>query len=101
LQRFIAVRDVVRGIPWEINMGRAYAACLGCLALASCIGYGLLMSASPEDILVRGICMLFAFAAIGWVVGHTAETIVRQSMEWNYRSTIERLRQRNSGASGE
>ncbi|XZE37050.1 hypothetical protein SH501x_002646 [Pirellulaceae bacterium SH501] len=82
-------------------MGRAYAACLGCLALASCIGYGLMTSAPTEEILVRAICMLFAFAAIGWVVGNTAETVVRQSMEWNYRATIERMRQRNSGASSE
>ncbi|AMV34279.1 hypothetical protein VN12_19295 [Pirellula sp. SH-Sr6A] len=87
--------------PLEVNMGRSYAACLGCLALASCIGYGLLMSAPAEDILVRGISMLFVFAVIGWVVGKTAETIVRQSIEWNYRATIERLRQRNSGVSGE
>ncbi len=79
-------------------MGRAYAASLGCLALASCIMHGCAVSDLPEDILVRSISMLFIFAVIGWVVGQAAEWIVRQSLEMNYRARVERMRQESASA---
>lgn len=79
-------------------MGRTYAVSLGCLALVSCIVHGWLCANLPEDILVRGIAMLFVFAGIGWVIGQAAEQIVRQSLEMNYRTRIEQLRQTQSGA---
>ena len=79
-------------------MGRTYSASLGCLALASCIVHGWLYANLPEDILIRGITMLFVFAIVGWVIGHAAEMVVRQSMEKCYRTRIEQLRQTQSDA---
>ena len=79
-------------------MGRAYSASLGCLALASCIVHGWLYANLPEDILIRGLTMLFVFAIIGWVIGHAAELVVRQSMEMSYRTRIEKMRQTQSDA---
>lgn len=82
-------------------MGRTYSASLACLALASSIVHGWLYANPPEDVLIRGIVMLFVFAIVGWVIGHTAELVVRQSMEKNYRLRVEELRQTQSGAKNE
>lgn len=79
-------------------MGRTYSASLGCLALTSCIVHGWLYANPPEDILIRAITMLFVFAIVGWVIGHAAEIVVRQSMENSYRARIEQLREAQSGA---
>lgn len=79
-------------------MGRSYAACLGCLALAGCIVYGLMTNQSPDSTLVRGLTLLFPFAFLGWVVGHSADQAIRHSVEMNFRAKVERFRQKNSSA---
>ena len=77
-------------------MGRSYAACLGCLALAGCIIHGLMTNQSPDSTLVRGLTLLFPFALIGWVVGHSADQAIRHSVEMSFRARVERFRQKNS-----
>ncbi|MCA9099799.1 MAG: hypothetical protein KDA63_01530 [Planctomycetales bacterium] len=61
-------------------MGRSYAGVLGPLAMVSVLVRGWLQSASTESTLLAGTGALFAFAAVGWVIGRVAQSIVDDSV---------------------
>lgn len=61
-------------------MGRKYAGILGPLACATVVVRGLLGRHSVETTLLTGALCLFAFAAIGYVIGELAGWIVAESL---------------------
>lgn len=56
---------------------------------------------SPDTTLVRGLTLLFPFALLGWVVGHSADQAIRHSVEMNFRAKVERFRQKNSSVNAD
>jgi hypothetical protein len=64
--------------------------------LSATILLGLLHGDIPESILVQSLGATVAFAAIGWVLGQVADSIVRQSVEMNYRARFEKLREKRN-----
>jgi hypothetical protein len=73
-------------------MARAYAARLGCIAMI----FGLLkhfMSGSDLASGVwNGLSLLVIFAIVGFFIGATAESVIRQSLEANFRKKVENYR---------
>jgi len=80
-------------------LGRSFAACLGCIALSTTIVLGLVSGRSAESILTQSLTAMALFVPIGWVLGQVADSVVRQSVEVNYRMGFEKLRQtQNKGS---
>ena len=77
-------------------MARAYAACLGCIALLICIFRGLLIGDLPDEILGRAIGMLVVFTSLGFGLGWAAETVIRQSVEVNFRRAMQKLQEKQT-----
>jgi hypothetical protein len=81
--------------PGEFNsLGRSFAACFGCIALVAVILIGLANGDHSESILSRAIYAIAAYAFVGWCVGSVANGIVMNSVEMNYRTRFEQLRQK-------
>jgi uncharacterized membrane protein YfbV (UPF0208 family) len=76
------------------SLGRLFAACFGCIALSATIILGLLSNDIADAILTRALKASIAFTAVGWVIGQIADTVVRKSVEMNYRERFEKLRER-------
>jgi len=74
-------------------LGRPFAACFGCIALATSISLGLLQGDFPDSILTQALTYTVAFSALGWILGSVGDQLVRQSVEMNYRERFEKLRQ--------
>lgn len=74
-------------------LGRLFAACLGCIALSVTILLGLMSGEAPESILTHSLTFTVVFATIGLVIGQVADSVVRQSVEMNYRKKFEKLRE--------
>lgn len=62
-------------------MGRTYAGILGLVAFATFVARGLIDHATGGSVMVQAAAGLFAFAAIGWIVGTLAETTIVQSVQ--------------------
>lgn len=62
-------------------MGRSYAGCLGLIAFLAQILRGVIGGAGMETILFQAWLSLFAFAAIGYVLGSVASFIVEDSVQ--------------------
>jgi hypothetical protein len=75
-------------------LGRLFAACFGCIALSATIVLGLLCNDIADSILTRALKASIAFTVVGWVIGQIADTVVRKSVEMNYRERFEKLRER-------
>jgi hypothetical protein len=73
-------------------MARAYAARLGCIAMIfemikQCLNGGELSSG-----VWNGLSLLVIFAMIGFAIGATTESVIRQSLEANFRKKVENYR---------
>lgn len=81
-------------------MGRLFAACLGCIAMLTQIGSGLLHGLETESILVRCVVALMIAAIPGWIIGQMADAVVRENIEAHYRRQIEQLKLQQARETG-
>ena len=79
--------------PVSHSLGRLFAACLGSIALSATIILGLMSGETPESILVQSLIATVVYATIGLGIGQVADSVVRQSVEINYRNKFEKLRE--------
>ena len=84
--------------PLSYSLGRLFAACFGCIALSTTILLGLMGSETPESILTHSLMATVVFATIGLGIGQVADSVVRQSVEMNYRNKFEKLREGRKNA---
>jgi hypothetical protein len=61
-------------------VARIYAGILALVAFLTALTDGLLRAADPDTILARAWCSLWVFAAVGYMLGWTAERIVDDSL---------------------
>ena len=76
-------------------MARAYAARLGCIAFVFGLMRHVLNGAHIDQAIASSLGFLLVFAVLGYVIGATAEGLIRQSVETNYRNSVEKYRQRS------
>jgi len=69
-------------------MGRAYAGILGPLACAIVIARGVVSGSGVEATLLAACGGLFAFAALGYVVGQVADYLIRDSVRSQFQSAM-------------
>ena len=69
-------------------VGQKYAGTLGLLTFVAVLARGLIRGASVSATLQAACLVLFVFAAIGYVVGRTAHSIVEQSVHGRMRSEL-------------
>jgi hypothetical protein len=81
-------------------MGRSFAACLGCIAMLTQIIAGFVVGMDTETILVRSVVAMVVAALPGWIIGHMADAVVRESIEAQYRRQIEQLKASKGGERG-
>lgn len=86
--------------PVSISLGRSFAACFGCIALSTTIILGLLSGETSESILTQCLIATAIFAVTGWLFGQIADSAIRQSVEMNYRSKFEKIREKWKNAEG-
>ena len=67
-------------------MGRAYAGILGLLAFGTVIARNLVDGGSVESAMIYASLALFAFAALGFVIGVLAERIVVEAITTRLRT---------------
>ena len=72
-------------------MGRKYAGILGPLACATVVARGLLGRHSVEATLLSASLCLFAFAAVGFVLGELAAWIVADAMRARLQAELAAL----------
>jgi hypothetical protein len=72
-------------------MGRKYAGILGPLACATVVARGLLLRHSIEETLLSASLCLFAFAALGYVLGELAAWIIADAMRARLSAEIAAL----------
>jgi preprotein translocase subunit SecD len=70
-------------------MGKTYAGILGCLAFSTTLFRGALGGLSSDDVLLTATLSLFAFAAIGWVIGSLAESTVVQAARTRFEAEMQ------------
>ena len=76
-------------------MARAYAARLGCIAFVFGMMRHFLNGGHVDQTIANSLGLLLVFAVLGYVIGATAEGLIRQSVEINFRNSIEKYRQRS------
>ena len=69
-------------------MGRAYAGILGPLACAIVIARGVVGGSGVHATLLAACGGLFAFAALGYVVGQVADYLIRDSVRSQFQSAM-------------
>jgi hypothetical protein len=69
-------------------MGRAFAGTVGPLAFALTVARGVLIGSSLEATLLTASAALFAFAALGYVAGQTADYLVRDSVRSQFQTAM-------------
>jgi hypothetical protein len=72
-------------------MGRSYAGILGPLAFAVTVLRGMLAGHGAEGTLQTACLAMFAFAALGYVLGRAAALIVDDSVRAGFRAELEAL----------
>ena len=75
------------------SLGRLFAGSLGSIALSTTIILGLMNGTPAESILTQCLPFTVVFATIGLATGQIADSMVRQSVEMNYRNKFEKLRE--------
>ncbi|MDZ4851795.1 MAG: hypothetical protein SGI77_21105 [Pirellulaceae bacterium] len=75
-------------------MVRAYAARLGCIAFAFVLMRNILSGGHIEQALMSSLGFLLIFSVVGFVIGSVVETMIRQSVEANFRHTVEKYHRR-------
>jgi hypothetical protein len=69
-------------------MGRSYAGALGTLAFALVAVRGVLSGGGAEQALLAASAAMFAFAAIGYIVGNLAEHLVSESVRTQFQTAM-------------
>ena len=69
-------------------MGRAYAGILGSLAFALAIARGAVAGSGVEGTLLAASAATFVFAAIGYVIGQTADYLVTDSVRTQFQKAM-------------
>jgi hypothetical protein len=69
-------------------MGRSYAGILGPLAFALVMARGLAAGSGVEGTLLAASAGLFLFAAIGYLIGQTAEHLVNDSVRTQFERAM-------------
>ena len=81
-------------------MGRGYAGILGPLAFLIAIARGMFAGSGVEGTVLAASAYLFVFAAVGYVVGQTADYLVSDSVraqfqiamaEWEAKTNAQKL----------
>jgi hypothetical protein len=72
-------------------MGRSYAGILGPLAFATAVARGLVEGQGAEATLQAACLAMFAFAALGYVLGRAAALIVDDSVRAGFRAELASL----------
>lgn len=92
----ISLRFSIYGPPSPVNtsLGHSFSACFGCIALSTTILLGLLSGETTESILTRCLILTATFAAMGWLFGQIANSVIRQSVEMNDRGKFEKIREK-------
>jgi hypothetical protein len=71
-------------------MARAYAARLGCIAMV----FGLLGhfggNSHTSQTVIHAVVLLLIFSILGYVIGSVADELIRQSVEANFRRSVEK-----------
>lgn len=75
-------------------MAHSYAVCLGLIAFVICIIRGIVLRESTDAVLIRSVCMMLAFAPLGFVLGWITEALVRQSVEANFRHAVKNAQEK-------
>jgi hypothetical protein len=73
-------------------MAHAYAARLGCIALIFGLAKTILDDGSFASGVATGLTLLFIFAVAGFLIGGLTESLIRQSLEVNFRRRVENYR---------
>ena len=68
-------------------MGRIYAGTLGFTAFASFVARGLVQGGG-SGLILAAAAVLFAFAAVGWVIGTIAESTIRESVQTTFDAEV-------------
>jgi hypothetical protein len=71
-------------------MARAYAARLGCIAMSFDLFKHVLAGQSFGQGLWHAVGCLIGFSIVGWFLGSLTESLIRQSMEANFREKVEK-----------
>ncbi len=69
-------------------MGRSYAGALGLVAFALVAVRGVLLGGGAEETLLMACGAMFAFAAIGYIVGNLAEHLVSESVRTQFQAAM-------------
>jgi hypothetical protein len=69
-------------------MGRSYAGALGLLAFALVAVRGVLAGGGAEETLLAASAAMFAFAAVGYIVGNIAEHLVNESVRTQFQAAM-------------
>jgi hypothetical protein len=69
-------------------MGRTYAGILGLTVFSTTLIRGGLAGSSADDVILTATILLFAFAAIGWIVGSIAEMTVIDSVRTRFNAEM-------------
>ncbi len=67
-------------------MGRTYAGILGPISFGTVVARNLIDGGSVESTMITASLALFAFAAIGYVVGVLAERIIVEAITTRFRA---------------
>ncbi|MCY2975589.1 MAG: hypothetical protein NTW52_13095 [Planctomycetota bacterium] len=71
-------------------MARAYAARLGCIAMVFGLLEHFIGNSHVSHAAMHAVILLFVFSALGYVIGSVAEELIRQSVEANFRRSVEK-----------
>lgn len=80
-------------------MGRTYAGVLGFTAFSTILIRGTLAGSSADDVMLTATLLLFAFAAVGWMVGSIAETTVIDAVRQRFATEMKTAEAEANGAS--
>lgn len=73
-------------------MARAYAGRLGCIAMITAFLQSILAGNPMSVGILNALTLLMIFAPLGLAIGALTESVIRQSLEANFRQRIESYR---------
>jgi len=79
-----------RTIQGEIKMARAYAARLGCIAMVFGLLEHFVGNSQVGQTEMHAVILLLVFSGLGYVIGSVAEELIRQTVEANFRRSVEK-----------
>lgn len=69
-------------------MGRIYAGALGLLAFVTILARGLIAGAGSGNLMFYAVAALFVFAAIGWLIGVTAQRTIDEAVKRRFDDEV-------------